>query len=170
MLVVGGYPKNYLFCIVTDFLPQFFNIFTQIYLPYLWHFATLVLNNMNVFMLLILAPTSGNTQWGPFFRGVMQWPASMNASGWLWCTWMLQRIKLSLILNVKHLWKPNYNSHHGQVGLVSPTQMSILVRFRSSIDHGRYIFWEYYDQEHSDINLHFSKVIYASLKQVLKKK
>ena len=29
-------------CILTHFLPQVFNIFTQIYLPYLWHFATLV--------------------------------------------------------------------------------------------------------------------------------
>ena len=41
MLVVREYPKNYPFCILTHFLPQLFNIFTQIYLPYLWHFATL---------------------------------------------------------------------------------------------------------------------------------
>ena len=34
-------PKNYLFCIPTNFLPQPFDIFTQIYLSYLWHYATL---------------------------------------------------------------------------------------------------------------------------------
>ena len=34
-------PKNYLFCIATNFLPQLFDIFTQIYLPYLWHYAAL---------------------------------------------------------------------------------------------------------------------------------
>ena len=41
MLVEREYPKNYPFCIFTYFLPQLVNIFTQIYLPYLWHFATL---------------------------------------------------------------------------------------------------------------------------------
>ena len=41
-------PKNYLFCIPTNFLPQLFNIFTQIYLPYLWHYATL--NMMRIFV------------------------------------------------------------------------------------------------------------------------
>ena len=41
-VVVKLCPKNYLFCIPTIFLPQLFDIFTQIYLPYLWHFATLV--------------------------------------------------------------------------------------------------------------------------------
>ena len=40
-VVVKLCPKNYLFCIPTIFLPQLFYIFTQIYLPYLWHFATL---------------------------------------------------------------------------------------------------------------------------------
>ena len=34
-------PKNYLFFIPTNFLPQLFDICTQIYLPYLWLFATL---------------------------------------------------------------------------------------------------------------------------------
>ena len=40
-VVVKLCPKNYLFCIPTIFLPQLFGIFTQIYLPHLWHFATL---------------------------------------------------------------------------------------------------------------------------------
>ena len=40
-VVVKLCPKNYLFCIPTNFLPQLFDIFTQIYLPYLWHYATL---------------------------------------------------------------------------------------------------------------------------------
>ena len=35
-------PKNYLFCIPTNFLLQLFDTFTQIYLPYLGHFAPLV--------------------------------------------------------------------------------------------------------------------------------
>ena len=35
-------PKNYLFCIPTNFLPQLFDIFTQIYPPYLRHFSTLL--------------------------------------------------------------------------------------------------------------------------------
>ena len=43
-VVVKLCPKNYLFCIPTIFLPQLFDIFTQIYLPYLWHYATLNLN------------------------------------------------------------------------------------------------------------------------------
>ena len=34
-VVVKVCPKNYLFCILTIFLPQRFDIFTQIYLPYL---------------------------------------------------------------------------------------------------------------------------------------
>ena len=40
-VVVKLCPKNYLFCIPTIFLPQLFDTFTQIYLPYLWHYATL---------------------------------------------------------------------------------------------------------------------------------
>ena len=40
-VVVKVCPKNYLFCIPTIFLPQLCDIFTQKYLPYLWHFATL---------------------------------------------------------------------------------------------------------------------------------
>ena len=35
-------PKNYLFCIPTNVLPQLFDIFTQIYPPYLRHFSTLL--------------------------------------------------------------------------------------------------------------------------------
>ena len=38
---VKMFPKNYLFCIPTNFLPHIFDIFTQIYLPYLRYFATL---------------------------------------------------------------------------------------------------------------------------------
>ena len=34
-VVVKVCPKNYLFCIPTNFLPQLFDIFTQIYLSYL---------------------------------------------------------------------------------------------------------------------------------------
>ena len=40
-VVVKVCPKNYLLCIPTNFLPQLFDIFTRIYLPYLRHFATL---------------------------------------------------------------------------------------------------------------------------------
>ena len=40
-VVVKLCPKNYLFCIPTIFLPQLFDIFTHIYLPYLRHYATL---------------------------------------------------------------------------------------------------------------------------------
>ena len=34
-VVVKVCPKNYLFCIPTNFLTQLFDIFTQMYLPYL---------------------------------------------------------------------------------------------------------------------------------------
>ena len=50
-VVVKLCPKNYLFCIPTIFLPQIFDIFTQIYLPYLWHYATLA--PMYTFLFLI---------------------------------------------------------------------------------------------------------------------
>ena len=67
-VVVKVCPKNYLFCIPTNFLPQLFYIFTQIYLPYLWHYATLSANDFeedDLFRKMLLARSQFQYFYGP---------------------------------------------------------------------------------------------------------
>ena len=55
----------------------------------------------------------GDVQWlasgsPPEPESTLKAPASLDGLGWLWWTWVLKRINLSLIFSLKHLWKPNF--------------------------------------------------------------
>ena len=51
---------------------------------------------------------SGRPKEAPQLERTLEALASLEGSGWLWWTQVLKRINLSLILSLKHLWKPNF--------------------------------------------------------------
>ena len=79
-VVVKMCPRNYLFCIPTNFLPQLFYIFAQIYMPiyiYLRHFATLAYRSFHIqtpgWVKIWIASKNIKTPWRTLFQYKRLW-------------------------------------------------------------------------------------------------